>query len=234
MHKENSYTNFSLLCKVEAENNKIYYWNNMEKIFHLLDSFLKEWEEVRILSHQHFTKIKWDKKEKVNRASNSIAPTGGSNNKWNYETLKKVMSLYLADTTYHNYIFEKKNEEILVPPINAKGYPFHYSTEIFGRIKKVKHTATEVIEQAPMDFRLKIPYCFTHDAYNMFVDISFNEAVFTQEEMYNLIRKINTIAFTKKVFKNEHIIGKHYYASTYENMKVYFKEEKHLWKEMSL
>jgi hypothetical protein len=230
--KENSYTNFSLLCKVPTEADKIYYWDNMQKLFPLLDVFLKEWEEVRILSDQHFNKLKWDKRENVNRMSGSKAPTGGSKNKWGYKTLKNVMSKILEDRTYHNYIFEKKNEEILIPPINKKGYPFHYSTEIFGRIKKVKHDPTGVIEQTPMDFRLKIPYCFTHDPFNMFVDISFNEAVFTKDEMSNLISKISPIAFAKKIFKNEQIIGMHYYVSTYEDMKIYFKEEEHLWKEI--
>jgi hypothetical protein len=234
MMKENSYTNYSLLCKVPTEADKIYYWDNMQKLFPLLDTFLKHWEEVRILSDQHLTKLKWLKKENVNRVISSIAPTGGSKNKWSYDALKKVMTLYLEDRTYHNYIFDKKNEEILVPPINKKGYPFHYSTEIFGRIKKVKHDPTGVIEQTPMDFRLKIPYCFTHDPYNMFVDISFNEAFFTKDEMNNLISKIASFVFAKKIFKNEHIIGMHYYVSTYEDMKIYFKEEEHLWKEIKL
>ncbi len=144
------------------------------------------------------------------------------------------MTLYLEDRTYHNYIFDKKNEEIKIPPIHPKGYPFHFSTEIFGRIKKVKHDPSGVIEQTPMDFRLNIPYCFTHEPYNMFVDISFNESVFSKEEMNELVSEIVPIVFAKKVFKNENIIGMHYYVSTYEDMKVYFKEEEHLWKEVKL
>jgi hypothetical protein len=232
MRKEISYTNYSLLCKVLTEVDKIYYWDNMQKLFPLLDVFLKDWEEVKILSHQHFNKMKWDKKEKVNRSGSSVAPTGGSNNKWSYETLKKVMTLYLEDRTYHNYIFDRKNEEIIIPAANSKGYPFHYSTEIFGRIKKVKHYPSGVIEQTPMDFRLKIPYCFTYDPYNMFVDISFNENIFSINEMNDLISKIAEIVFAKKIFMNEHIIGVHYYVSTYEDMKVYYKEEEHLWKEV--
>jgi hypothetical protein len=232
MNKENSYTNYSLLCKVQKEADKIYYWNNMEKLFPLLDAFLQNWEEVKILSHQHFDKIKWDKKINANRSSSSAAPTGGSNNKWNYETLKKVMTLYLEDKTYHNYIFDRKNEEIKIPSVHKKGYPFHYSTEIFGRIKKVKHDPSGVIEQTPMDFRLKIPYCFSHDHYNMYVDISFNEAIFSKEEMNTLVSKIVPIVFAKKIFVNENIKGMHYYVSTYEDMKVYFKEEEHLWREI--
>lgn len=234
MQTENVYTNFSLLCKVPSENDKLNYWENMQKLFPLLDDFLANWEEVRILSDQHFDKIKWDKKAQVNKSSGSFAPTGGSKNKWSYDTLKKVMTKYLEERTYHNYIFDRKNKEIKTPPINKKGYPFHYSTEIFGRIKKVKVTSGHVIEQTPMDFRLKIPYCFTHEPHNMFVDISFNQAVFSATQMHELVSKIASFTFTDKIYKNENIIGMHYYVGTYEDMKVYFKDEEHLWKQVIL
>jgi hypothetical protein len=231
---ENSYTNFSLLCKVPTEADKIYYWDNMQKLFPLLNAFLKNWEEVRILSHQHFNKLKWDKKELVNRCSSGVAPTGGSKNKWSYETLQKVMTLYLEDRTYHNYIFDRRADEIKIPSVHPKGYPQHYSTEIFGSIKKVKHHPSIVIEQTQMDFRLKIPYWFVHEPYNIFVDISFNEAVFTKDEMTQLISAIFKIVFCKQVFANEHIIGNSYYTRTYEDMKVYHKHEEHLWKEVKI
>ena len=234
MTTENAYTNFSLLCKVPTEADKLYYWDNMQKVFPLLDAFLKNWGEVRILSDQHFNKLKWDKKENVNKSNGSIAPTGGRNNKWNYDTLKKVMTIYLEDRTYHNYIFEQRRDEILIPPIHPKGYPFHYSTEIFGRIKKVKHDPSGVIEQTPMDFRLKIPYCFIHEPHNMFVDISFNEAVFSKEKMLTLITNMKELIFAKKIYINEHIIGMKYYSSTYDNMKIYYKDEEYLWKEINL
>jgi hypothetical protein len=234
MIKENSYTNYSLLCKVPSESNKIYYWDNMEQLFPLLDAFLKHWQEVRILSHQHFNKVKWDSKQRVNKVSSSIAPTGDSKNKWDRNTLKKLMTLDLEDRTYHNYIFDKNNEEILEPPKNKKGYPLHYSTEIFGRIKKIKHHPSSVIEQTPIDFRLKIPCCFTHDPYNMIVNLSFNEAVFTKDDMHALLSKIGSILFVNKIMMNEHIVGMHYYVSTYEDMKIYFRNEEALWQEVKL
>lgn len=232
--EEKSYTNFSLLCKVPTEKGKIYYWENMQKLFPLLDVFLKNWEETYILSHQHFNKLKWNRKENANRCTSSAAPTGGSKNKWSYETLQKVMTLYLEDRIFHNYIFDRRADKIKIPPLHPKGYPQHYSTEIFGRIKKVKHDPSTVIEQTPMDFRLKIPYCFVHEPHNMFLDISFNEAVFSKDKMLEIIYNISKIVFCKKIFARPHIIENTYYTRTYEDTKVYYKGEEALWKEIIL
>ena len=134
MKKENNFTTYSLLCQTPTEDDKIYYWENMKQLFPILNNLFADFASSKILSWQHFEKLKWNEIENQYRRSSSNAPTGGCIN-WSYENLKKTFTTYLIDKSFHYHIWDihKGLPQKQIPdlPLNPRGYIFHYSTTFF-------------------------------------------------------------------------------------------------------
>mgnify|MGYP000991729019 CR=1 FL=1 len=80
-----TFTNYALLCKVPTEDDKLYYWENFQKLIPLLDPIMERFATTKVISWQHFERTRWNAKDATLHVSSSEAPTGGSNNSWTRE-----------------------------------------------------------------------------------------------------------------------------------------------------
>jgi hypothetical protein len=224
-----TFTNYSLLCKVPTEDDKLYYWENFQKLIPFLDPIMKKFKTTKVISWQHFEKIKWNKKEQINRSSSSAAPTGGSNNTWCFDDLKKIFNVYLNDRTFHYHCWNGKNEEIKIPPVNKRGYPFHYSTTILGNIAKIKPDASTDWYNRTTDFRFQIPYYFGQfENSNMLVEFCFRDGWLSKEEMDTLVLCISEVCFCHTIYRRENITTCAF-THTYERIRSDRAEDEKLW-----
>lgn len=187
-----TFTNYSLLCRVPSEDDKLYYWDNFKTVIPLLDPVMAKFATTKVISWQHFNKIKWRERDQSIVASSSDAPTGGSNNRWCMADLEKIFTRYLGDRTYHHYIWNRATGPLPMPPLNPRGYPFHYMTVVLGNVAPLKATAAIDWYNRETDFRFQIPYYFgqfsTADAKaNMMVEFCFKNGWMASGDMDALV-----------------------------------------------
>jgi hypothetical protein len=213
MHKENNFTTYSLLCKTPTEDEKIYYWENMCNLFPLLNEIMKNFSSSKILSWQHFEKLKWLKDENCYRSSGSPAPTGGCIN-WSHENIEKTLTTYLKDRSFHYHVWNNHNglpiKPISTKPINPRGYIFHYSTTIFGDRVKLKPDISTDWYNRITDFRFQIQYYFNQLSdfgVNQIVDITFRESFLAEDKRDEFVNIIFSLIYGKYLFKRHGIIG---------------------------
>jgi hypothetical protein len=211
MDKENIFTTYSLLCQTPTEDDKIYYWENMNKLFPILDNLFANFSSSKILSWQHFEKLKWIKSENIYRGSSSNAPTGGCIN-WSYENIKNICSIYLIDRSFHYHIWDihkgLPQKQISTLPLNPRGYIFHYSTTIFGDRLKLQKDKTSDWYNRMSDFRLQIQYNFNQFSglgVNQIVDITFRENFLTEKERDDIVNDIFQLIHGKFLMKRKSI-----------------------------
>jgi hypothetical protein len=207
MNNKNTFTTYSLLCQTPTEDDKIYYWENMEKLFPELNNLFAVFSTSKILSWQHFEKLKWNKTENLYKASSSNAPTGGCIN-WSYENIKKIFTTYLIDRSFHYHVWNihkgLPQKQIIKLPINPHGYIFHYSTTIFGDRLKLQRDKTLDWYNRITDFRFQIQYNFNQFSdlgINQIVDITFREDFLTEEERDKIVKNIFKIIHGKYLMK---------------------------------
>lgn len=237
MEKENNFTTYSLLCQTPTEDDKIYYWENMEQLFPILNNLFVDFATSKILSFQHFEKLTWNKNENRYRRSSSIAPTGGCIN-WSYENLKKTFNLYLVDKTFHYHMWDIHkgvSKKILSDlPLNPRGYIFHYSTTFFGDRLKLQQDKNLDWYNRITDFRFQIQYNFNQLSalgINQIVDITFRENFLTEKVRDKIVINIFSFIFGKYLMKRKSI--KNYgFTQTFEKAYLTERETLNEWKQI--
>lgn len=211
MNKENIFTTYSLLCETPTEDDKIYYWENMIKLVPIINNLFENFSTSKILSWQHFEKLKWIKSENSYRIISSFAPTGGCIN-WSFENIKKICTTYLIDRTNHYRIWDiykgLPQKQMTILPLNPRGYIFHYSTTIFGDRLKLKQDKASSWYNKLSDFRLQIQYNFNQFSdlgVNQIVDITFRENFLTEPEKDKIITDIFSLIHGKFLLKRTSI-----------------------------
>ncbi|MEQ1653494.1 MAG: hypothetical protein ABL897_13470 [Hyphomicrobium sp.] len=201
-----TFTNYSLLCRVTCEDAKLYYWDNFKDIVPLLDPVMAKFATTKVISWQHFNKIKWRSRDQSNVASAKTAPVGGSNNRWCAADLEKIFTLHLNDRTYHRYIWDRSTGPLVPPPVDPRGYPLHYMTAVLGNRAPLKPIASTDWYNRETDFRFQIPYYFgqfagaPHNA-NMMVEFSFKDGWMAGADMDGLVRSVAKRVHATGVYK---------------------------------
>lgn len=233
--KEDLFTNYTLLCQTQSEDDKIYYWENMQKLIPILDEILKPFSSSKILSWQHFEKLKWLEKDKLYRSSASKAPTGGCID-YSHENLEKTFTIYLKDRALHNYIWNyhigKPRIKITEKPLDPRGYISHYSTIIFGDRNILKRDKSIDWYNRITDFRFQIQFYanqLSAIGVNQIIDISFRQSYLNDLERDKFVKEIFKIVSGKYLYKRVDIESCSF-TETYE--KAYFIEKENLekWK----
>jgi hypothetical protein len=228
-----TFTNYSALCRVPSEDDKLYYWDNFQAIVPLLDPVMAKFATTKIIPWQHFNKIKWRARDKCNVSSASEAPLGGSNNRWCPADLEKIFTLYLNDRTYHHKIWNGDTGPMPKPPVDRRGYPFHYMTAVLGNITPLKPTAAIDWYNRETDFRFKIPYYFgqfskTDARANMLVEFCFKDGWMADADMDGLVRAIAARVHAVEVYKRIGI-APGAFVQTYERTITDRPEDAALW-----
>ena len=184
-----AHTNYSVLCRVPSEDSKLYYWQNFQKMLPLFAPLMARFATTKVISWQHFERLRWDPKEKTLRSSGKTAPTGGSNNSWTAADLEKIFTLYLLDKTYHRYIWDNATGPLPHPPLDKRGYVFHYSTTVLGNVARLKPRRDTDWYNRETDFRFQIPYWFKQfPQANMKLEFSFKDGWIADGEREALVR----------------------------------------------
>lgn len=206
-----TFTTYSLLCSVPSEDHKIYYWQNMKELYPALDEVMKDFVSKKIISWQHFQKLKWRKSDQCYGSSSSVAPTGGCIN-WSYEHLEKTFTLYLLDKSFHYHVWDNKKggpiQQITELPAHPRGYIFHYSSTIFGDRMKLKADKSIDWYNRITDFRMQIQYYhgqFSNFGVNQMIDITFRESFLTEQERDDFVRRIFEKLYGKYLYKRNGI-----------------------------
>ena len=228
-----TFTNYSLLCRVPSEDDKLYYWANFKTIVPLLDPVMAKFALTKVISWQHFNKIKWRARDQSNVSSGSSAPLGGSNNHWSVADLEKIFTRYLNDRTYHDYIWNGATGPLPKPPVNPRGYPFHYMTVVLGNIAPIKASASVDWYNRETDFRFQIPYYFgqfskTSVQANMMVEFCFKNDWMAEADMDDLVRRFATPVHAVEVHKRRGILTGAF-VHTFERTRADRPEDIHLW-----
>ena len=228
-----SFTNYSLLCRVPSEDEKLYYWDNFKTVVPLLDPLMAEFALTKVISWQHFNKLRWRASDRSNVASTSTAPVGGSNNRWCPADLEKILTLHLNDRTYHNYIWNGDTGPLPKPPVNPRGYPLHYMTVVLGNIAPMKAIASIDWYNRETDFRFQIPYYFGQFSKvgaraNMMVEFCCKNGWMAETDMDDLVRSIAPRVYSIEVHKRRNIPSGAF-VHTYERTAADRPEDAHLW-----
>ena len=210
----------------------------MKNIFPILDEILKPFLSSKILSWQHFEKLKWLKNEKCYRVSSSKIPTGGCID-WNYENIEKTLTTFLKDKALHNHIWNNLNGNPGIPipqnSLDKRGYVFHYSTTVFGDRNKLNRDKTTDWYNRITDFRFQIQYFynqFSDLGVNQIIDISFRQSYLNDSERDNLVRNIFNKVNGKFLYKRIDIENPCSFTETYEKAYYIEKEKLEEWKQI--
>ena len=232
--KEALFTNYSLLCQTPTEDDKIYYWTNIKKLILIFDEILKPFASSKILSWQHFEKLKWLKSIQSYQSSASKAPTGGCID-WNHENLEKTFTTYLNDKAFHYYIWNNQNGkpgiQIKEKSLNPKGYISHIITVIFGDRNKLIRDKNVDWYNRVTDFRFQIQHYanqFSGLGINQIIDISFRQNYLSDSERDEIVKHIFNLVHGKLLYKRIDIDYTCSFIETYE--KAYFIDKENLQK----
>ncbi len=227
-----TYTNYSLLCRAPSEDDKLYYWENFQRILPVLDPVMVRCATTKVISWQHFNKIKWRARDQSNVASSSDAPTGGSTNRWCRHDLEKIFTLYLNDRTYHRYIFSGGAGPLPAPPVNPRGYPFHYMTAVLGNSAPLKPDASIDWYNREADFRFQIPYYFGQfPDINMMLELSVRDGWMSPAEMDGLARTLMGLCHGRALHRRTAIAAPAF-VHTFERTRSDRPDDSALWTEI--
>jgi hypothetical protein len=178
-------------CKHHSENDKLYYWEQFEKLYQILQKTIKDFKMVKMWACQHFDKLYKMKGQLYNSGSN--APVGGWQ-KFSYENCKKVATKFLTDNAHLQLQFEgKQNEALPLYLKSEKGLIRFFAWWLYAN-KEIK--ASKIFEGIN-DF-----FFLLENEGNTF-QFFYRKGIIEETDIQILYAELLKIGFVSKVYKDE-------------------------------
>jgi hypothetical protein len=200
------YWRYCIRCRVEQENDKAYYWPQMEQIFDLLQPLIAGWQDCRIRADQALER-RIGKKQ--HRSAFENAPVGGLQ-KLTQERLRIVSTKYLSvnDHLLARFRGDKSAADACFTTEHPKRVHF-FLTEILAHRKRLKHDESIAFLSLPHDLLLRVggyeaQYATTAaDPINQSLDFYLWQGVLPEKKADALARALGGITFAKHIWKVE-------------------------------
>jgi hypothetical protein len=200
------YWRYCIRCHVEQENDKAYYWPQMEQIFDLLQPLIAGWQDCRIRADQALERRIGKMQD---RGTFENAPVGGLQ-KLTRERLRVVSTKYLAANEH--LVARFRGDNVAADACFTAAHPrrvHFFLTEILAHRKRLKHDASIAFLSLPHDLLLRVGGYDAQNAtkaadpINQSLDLYIWQGVMPLEDANALARALGKIAFAKQIWKVE-------------------------------
>ena len=103
-HNGDIFDCYAFICKVNHEQDKIYYWKQWEKFYHVLDPLIDTWKFKKVDFEQNFEMLLKSPKDGPYKLTIKKASTGGFRT-WNYQNNFEITTKYLSKNDHLIYSF---------------------------------------------------------------------------------------------------------------------------------
>ena len=190
----------AFICKVNREEDRLFYWPQWEKFYTLLTPLIKDWEFKKVQFEQSNEVLLKSPKGGPYRTTSKNASTGGHRN-WTYENNKDISTKHLSNNEHLIYLF------------NNFGKPFDYA-ELFpknntgliqmlwGWIHASKEPRKNV--NTVMDLYIKLGNLnrLQVDSYNQYLYVFVKRGSFEYDVLTEFLKKVCELTFSQKVYHN--------------------------------
>ncbi|MFM9945754.1 MAG: hypothetical protein ACKVQB_11030 [Bacteroidia bacterium] len=194
------YDCYAFICKVDKEEDRLYYWPQWEIFYTLLTPLINDWEFKKVEFEQSFEVLLKSPKGGPYRTTAKNAPTGGKRN-WTYENNKDISTRHLLNNAHLIYIF------------NNFGKPFDYA-ELFpkdksgliqmqwGWIQAAKEPRKNV--NTVMDLYIKLGNLnrLQIDSYNQYLSVFVKRGIFETNVLTEFLKQAYDLTFAEKLYHN--------------------------------
>jgi hypothetical protein len=201
--KDEIFVTYNLRCHIENENDRLFYWPQMEQLYTILNPIMKDWKYKRVHTDIALFRPLRPNKERENRITGKRANNGGAGNKYTLENVKKVATLFIENNPNLVAIFNNPKADLYdLYQDNPQGLPHIFSMSIYGRINSLKIPSYMYQAQSMMHFFLYYDNSIRWsklDAINQKLNIVIPKYLFSETEMDNLVR----LSFATTIYKSE-------------------------------
>ncbi len=185
-------------CKVESENDKIFYWPAFEKLYHCIAKLLSHYQAIDLYASQAFERRYWMNDQWYGSAKN--APVGGFQ-KFSIKNCEKVATKFLNDNEHLKSKFNLQKEEAeKLYVANKKGLIEFFGFNIYG------HTIKQKTKGHYTDFFI-VMGLYDHgdksDEYNQNFQMAYKKSTIEEEKITNALQELKDLSFAINVAKHE-------------------------------
>lgn len=205
--KDEIFVTYNLRCRIENENDRLFYWSQMEQLYYILNPIMKDWKYKKVHTDVAIFRPLRPNKKRENRITGVRANNGGVRNNYELENVKKVATLYIENNPNLVASFNDPESNLYdLYQANPQGLPDVFGMSIYGRINTLKIPSYMYEVQSMMHFALYYDNYLKFskkDKINQKLNIVIPKYLFSETEMDNLVRKIGRISFATTIYKSE-------------------------------
>lgn len=181
-------------CHVDNENDKMFYWQNFEKLYYCISKLLNHFKSIDLYAEQTFSRMYFMNKQWY--SSGKRAPVGGWQN-FNQKNCEKVATKFLTDNEHLKLSFDLQKvaaEELYKS--KKEGLIEFYGFYIYGNVVRQKTKGGQ------SDFCLLYGLYDHGDKsyeYNQNFQLSYKKSTIETDKMNLAIEELKKIGFAVKV-----------------------------------
>jgi hypothetical protein len=185
-------------CHVENENDKLFYWQQFEKIFHTIQPALKHCKSIDMYADQALSRRYWRNKQWY--SSSKIAPVGGWQ-KYTYANCNKVANKFLNDNEHLCLAFAgRHNESEDLYIANKKGLIEFFTFWIYASLNKVAFKGG----QSDFYFQTTLhSFSNKETLYNQNFEFCYKKNLISESEINRIVDELSTIGMALKIHRLE-------------------------------
>ncbi len=183
-------------CRVESENDKLFYWKQFEPLHLALTQTLKRFKGITMYANQAFWR-RYKMRGTVYSSGKNAAVGGWQS--YSYDNCKKVATKFLSQNTHLELLFEGKKEEAeQLYWANKNGLIGFMNFWVYANIEKTK------VKGHYSDFHFlmgsdgdKATAC------NQRFEFSYKKSLIDDDTIADLVQTLIKIGFAKKIYRIE-------------------------------
>ncbi len=181
-------------CHIDNENDKLFYWKQLEQLYFTISSILKMFKSVDMYADQAFWRQYYMNKQWYTTGKN--APVGG----WqvfSHKNCQKVATKFLTNNEHLVLQFEGKHDEADKLIRESKNGLIGFSNFwIYANIEKQAQKGNS----ADFYFRI-IGFRGKTDEINQRFELCFRKDLIEQEKVSHMIVELSRIGFAKRIYR---------------------------------